>query len=262
VDPAYVPSDTKDELRALEIGEKNITYFTGHAALAKRPTLPRHGREDELLGAGYMMLVPSYESLKRSLASASAGIIGEDIPIWLSLSSVKDRTLVPPGSEGESLYFMLPVCPYDLADGRDWADEKQAHLSRCLDIIDTYAAGVKDSVIDTHAISPYDMSKWVTKGHACHIDMSLGQMGPWRPTPSLSGYQTPIDDLWQVSAGSHPLPSVNGWAGRTAARTMLKADEGRRGRRADSRRRGDGRAAEPGRAPAPVPAPAREPVAR
>jgi beta-carotene ketolase (CrtO type) len=115
------------------------------------------------------------------------------------------------------------VTPYDLAGGRDWAQEKQAYFDRTLEILEGYTAGVKESVIDTCAVSPYDMSRWTTKGHACHIDMSLSQMGPWRPTPSLSGYETPVEGLWQVSAGSHPLPSVNGWAGRTAARTLLRS---------------------------------------
>ena len=71
------------------------------------------------------------------------------------------------------------------------------------------------------------MSRWTTKGHACHIDMTLSQMGPWRPTPSLAGHRTPIDGLWQVSAGSS-LPSVNGWGGRTTAKSMLSRRQRRK----------------------------------
>ncbi|MHB8694952.1 MAG: phytoene desaturase family protein [Solirubrobacteraceae bacterium] len=225
LDPGVLDSDVRDELRAMSICEANITYFTGHAALSARPTLPRHGREQDLLRAGYQMLVPSYQSLKDSLAAAERGEVPTELPIWLSYPSICDRTLVPDGdSNAETLYFMTPVTPYDLAGGRDWADEKQPFFDHALEIIDSYTAGVKDSIIGTASVTPIDMSKWTTKGHACHIDMSLSQMGPWRPTPSLSGYQTPVDGLWQVSAGSHPLPSVNGWAGRTAARTLLARD--------------------------------------
>jgi beta-carotene ketolase (CrtO type) len=118
---------------------------------------------------------------------------------------------------------MTPVTPYDLADGRTWEDEKEPFYNHAIDIIETYTAGVKDATLGHAGVSPADMSRWTTKGHACHIDMTLAQMGPWRPTPALSGYATPIESLWQVSAGSHPLPSVNGWAGRTAARTLLRA---------------------------------------
>lgn len=228
LEPEHLPDETRDELRAMEIAEKNITYFTGHAALSARPTLPRHGREEDLLGAGYMMLVRDYESLQRALIAAERGKILEDnIPTWLSLSSIKDRSLVPEGSAGESLYFMLPVTPYELEGGKRWSEEKDVHLDRVLNLVDSYAEGTKRSVIASHAVSPVDMSRWVTKGHASHIDMSMAQMGPWRPTPSLAGYRTPVESLWHVSAGAHPIPSVNGWPGRTAARTILACEAGR-----------------------------------
>jgi beta-carotene ketolase (CrtO type) len=261
VDPGLLSSDIRDELRAMSICEANVTYFTGHAALSQRPTLPRHGREDELLRAGYQMLVPSYDSLKRSLEAAQAGEIPEELPIWLSYPSIEDRTLVPAGSGGETMYFMTPVTPYDLADGRDWAQAKQPFFDHAVDIIETYTAGVKDNIIDSAAVTPYEMARWTTKGHACHIDMSLAQMGPWRPTPSLSGYRTPIDGLWQVSAGSHPLPSVNGWAGRTAARTLLAGERRSRvGALTRSRRPAPAPVASPVAPVAAAPAP--QPLAR
>jgi beta-carotene ketolase (CrtO type) len=223
LDPSLLPADTRDELRGMTICESNVTYFTGHAALSARPALGRHDRDDELLRAGYQMLVPSYGSLRRALERAQRGEVPEEIPIWASLPSICDRSLVPPGSAGETLYFMTPVTPYDLAGGVSWEDHKQAYFDKVIDTVEGYAPGLKDSIAGTAAVSPIEMSRWATKGHACHIDMTLAQMGPWRPTPSLSGYRTPIDGLWQVSAGSHPLPSVNGWAGRTAARTLLGA---------------------------------------
>jgi beta-carotene ketolase (CrtO type) len=222
VDPSLIPEKTEAELRAMTVCGKNITYFTGHAALSERPTLPRHGREDELLRAGYTMLVPSYDSLKIAIADSMAGRLSEHPPIWLSFASVLDRTLVPEGSSGESMYFMTPACPFDLEDGEDWSTAKERNFARCFDIVDSYAVGVKEHAIDTAAVSPYEMARWTTKGHACHIDMPLTQMGPWRPTPSLSGYKTPIEGLWHVSAGAHPMPSVNGWAGRAAAAAILK----------------------------------------
>src|SRR5581483_10499793 len=93
-----------------------------------------------------------------------------------------------------------------------------------------------------------------------HIDMSLSQMGPWRPTPALSGYRTPVAGLWHASAGSHPLPSVNGWAGRTAARTLLARERsGWRGRR---RQPGEAAPAPVGAAPSPVTVAAPAPACR
>lgn len=227
IDPGLLPESVRDELRGMTIGESNITYFTGHAALSQRPTLPKHSRDEEILRAGYQMLMPSYDSLRASIESARRGEIPDEIPIWLSFPSVCDRTLVPQGSDGETLYFMTPVTPYDLAGGRDWADAKGEFMSRVLGTVEGYTAGVQESMIDSAGVSPYEMSRWTTKGHACHVDMTLSQMGPWRPTPSLAGHMTPIEALWQVSAGSS-LPSVNGWGGRATARSMLSRRQRRR----------------------------------
>jgi beta-carotene ketolase (CrtO type) len=47
------------------------------------------------------------------------------------------------------------------------------------------------------------------------------QMGPWRPTPSLAGYRTPIKGLYHSGAGAHPMGTVNGWSGRTVARMLI-----------------------------------------
>jgi beta-carotene ketolase (CrtO type) len=223
LDPGLLSLQTRDELRAMSICESNITYFTGHAALAGRPRLHRHGRGQELLQAGYQMIVPSYASLRAALEAAEHGRVPDDIPIWSSFPSIADRSLVPPGSDAETLYVMTPVTPYDLAEEPGWDGYKQRYLDRVLDTVEEYVGGVRGSLIGTAAVSPADMARWTTKGHACHIDMTLSQMGPWRPTPSLSGYRTPVAGLWQVSAGAHPLPSVNGWGGRTAARTFLRA---------------------------------------
>jgi beta-carotene ketolase (CrtO type) len=225
---ADLPDGLRDELQAMRVCDQNVTYFTGHAALSRRPTLPRHGREEAILRAGYQILVPSYESLNRSLADASAGRMPQDIPIWLSYPSVCDRSLVPPGSEGETLYFMSPVTPYRLADGREWSQAKDEYLRRALDIVETYTAGVKEATIATAGVTPQDMATLATKGHGSHVDVTLAQMGPWRPTPSLAGFTTPIESLWHVSAGAHPFSSVHGWGARSAARAVLTKRAGSR----------------------------------
>jgi phytoene dehydrogenase-like protein len=50
--------------------------------------------------------------------------------------------------------------------------------------------------------------------------MNLSQMGPLRPTKSLAGYRTPVARLWHTAAGAHPMGALNGWSGRTTARTV------------------------------------------
>ena len=76
--------------------------------------------------------------------------------------------------------------------------------------------------IGRFVVSPDDLATYSHEcSHPFHTDMSLSQMGPWRPTPSLAGYRTPIKGLYHSGAGAHPMGTVNGWSGRTVARMLL-----------------------------------------
>ena len=47
-----------------------------------------------------------------------------------------------------------------------------------------------------------------------------------RLNSTLAGYRMPIPGLWHTGAGAHPLATLNGWSGRTAAREILRATKG------------------------------------
>jgi beta-carotene ketolase (CrtO type) len=68
----------------------------------------------------------------------------------------------------------------------------------------------------------------VTRGNYEHVDCSLAQMGPWRPTPSLSAWKTPVDGLWHTGAGAFPMAFLSGWPGRGSAREILRHSGKRR----------------------------------
>jgi beta-carotene ketolase (CrtO type) len=217
-----VPEKVQSELRGMSVLRNNISGFKGDVALASRPRLPRHGRDDQLL-ASCMLIAPDLAYVRRATNASLRGELTDELPLWVITPSILDRSLVPPASRGESLYIYLPAVPYDLATG-GWDAEKDKCLERCLEIFDGYAPGTRASVVGAHATSPQDLAGFspVHKGNLFHVDMTLSQFGPWRPTPSLSGYRTPVDGLWHTGAGAHPLGTLNGWSGRTTARTMLR----------------------------------------
>lgn len=216
-----LPERTYRELRGLGMLRNNISAFKGDVAVNAPVRLPRHGREQELL-PGVMLMAPSLEYVRRSTAAGLRGELTEEVPLWLAVPSALDRTLVPEGSTGEALYVFLPAVPYELA-GSSWDKEKDKHLDRCLNIVEEYAPGLTKNVIGAHATSPADLERisGLHKGHLFHADMNLAQFGPWRPVPSLAGYQTPVDGLLLAGAGSHPMGTLHGWSGRSAARQIL-----------------------------------------
>jgi beta-carotene ketolase (CrtO type) len=70
-----------------------------------------------------------------------------------------------------------------------------------------------------------------------HVEMSLDQLLSFRPSPSLSGYRTPIGGLFLTGAGTHPGGGVTGRPGRNAAAVVLDALGVARGNRARRLRR-------------------------
>jgi beta-carotene ketolase (CrtO type) len=70
-----------------------------------------------------------------------------------------------------------------------------------------------------------------------HVEMRLDQLLSFRPSPSLSGYRTPIGGLFLTGAGTHPGGGVTGRPGRNAAAVVLDALGAARGNRARRLRR-------------------------
>ena len=150
------------------------------------------------------------------------GELPEQMAMGPMFPSLLDRTQVPRGSEGETIYLYMPSVPLELSGGRDWDDVKDAYSKQVIHELDSYLPGLEESVLGFWCQSPKDLSKKSTRGNVVHVDMSLSQMGPLRPTPSLAGYQTPIGHLWHTAAGAHPMGALQGWSGRTTARTVEK----------------------------------------
>jgi beta-carotene ketolase (CrtO type) len=152
------------------------------------------------------------------------GELGEQIPFYAALPSAIDRSLVPPGNKGNTLYIYVPSSPRELAHGERWEDQQDKYLQQILGILEHYSPGIQSHVIGTYIKSPPVFSRYVYNAHPYHADMSLSQMGPWRPVPSMSGFTTPIKGLWHASAGNHPFPAVHGWGGRSAARELIRGE--------------------------------------
>jgi beta-carotene ketolase (CrtO type) len=218
VDPALLPAKTRAELNGMQVGGHNLGAFKVDIALRGRPRFPGHGGGDEAVVAQAML--SNINEVKRATRQAMDGELPDEPPVTLWTPTVFDRDLVPAGSTGDSLYLYPIATPLKLSGGRDWQTEKQAYLDRCLDVVERYAPGTNDLIIGTHIRSPEDFPSH--NGNIYHVDMLLWQMGPWRPTPSLAGYRTPIRGLWHTAAGAHPVGGLSGWSGRTTARTILQ----------------------------------------
>ena len=138
------------------------------------------------------------------------GELPDQMPMGPMFPSLLDRSQVPPGSDGETVYLYMQSVPYELSGGRHWDDVKDEYIARVIADFDDYAPGLKDSVIGQWCQSPVDLErKSAHRGNIVHADMSLNQMGPLRPIRSMAGYKTPVANLWHTAAGAHPMGALN-----------------------------------------------------
>jgi beta-carotene ketolase (CrtO type) len=162
-------------------------------------------------------------AMDRAQLGAMNGVLPADTPMWAMMPSAADRSQVPPGSAGDTMYMFCTAVPHEFADGSDWSEHRAAVTAQSVKAMDRVAPGFADAAIGSWAKSPNELGEQTHRGSFTTVDLSLSQLGPNRPSRSLSGYKTPIENLWHTGAGAHPMSGVHGWAGRTTARTVLKA---------------------------------------
>ena len=218
----HVPQKIRDEIAAISVCGSNINSMTGGVAFRQRPVCNNDpANTSEVLGTS-ILVGDDLPSICKWISEAEAGRIGKDPPGWFITPSVQDRTLLPDGSAGDAMYVYLPAVSNQLANGASWADHKADVFDAALKALYARAPGLGQNEIGRFAVSPDDLATYSYQcSHPFHTDMSLSQMGPWRPTPSLAGYRTPIKGLYHSGAGAHPMGTVNGWSGRTVARMLL-----------------------------------------
>jgi beta-carotene ketolase (CrtO type) len=223
VEQSHVPPQTKEEIRGLQSLRNNLYTFKIDAALSKRPEYPNHDLANPHAVAA-PMVCPSMDFLRRSTTKAMAGDFDHEIALQMAVPSIDDRTLVPDGSTGDSFYLYAFNTPVQLSDDRDWAVEGKRYIDACLDQFEQYSPGFKDSIIDLHVTNPDDFASryHVHKGNYEHADVTLAQLGPWRPVPSMAGYKTPVDNLWHSASGAFPMSFISGWPGRNTANMLLR----------------------------------------
>ena len=119
--------------------------------------------------------------------------------------SIWDPTRAPEGKH--NILVEDYTAPVHLFSARDWNSLKDEFLNRWLDSWQEYAPNMtRDNVIGARIYTAYDVA-------ASHPDMVNGcwmvgsmlasQMGRFRPFPELSGFRTPIENLYMCSSALH-----------------------------------------------------------
>lgn len=171
--------------------------------------------------SGHILVAPSLDYLEHAYDDAKYGKISAQPTLDILIPTILDPSLAPDGRH--VMTINVQYAPYDLRDG-DWDQQKEILGERVMQLLAKYAPGIRDLVLHKQVITPLDLERdfGMTEGSIFHGQMAMDQMLFMRPVAGMSGYQTPIENLFLCGAGTHPGGGVTGAPGYNAAREILR----------------------------------------
>uniref|UniRef100_A0A673G5W6 Pyridine nucleotide-disulfide oxidoreductase domain-containing protein 2 n=1 Tax=Sinocyclocheilus rhinocerous TaxID=307959 RepID=A0A673G5W6_9TELE len=164
----------------------------------------------------------SMEVLEEAYREGQQGYPSSRPMIEMTIPSVLDPTLTPPGCHVVSLFIQFT--PYLLEGRRAWNDEdRERFADTVFDWVEHYAPGFKKAIVGKDILTPPDLERvfGLTGGNIFHGSMSLDQLYLARPLPSVADYRSPVKGLYLCGSGSHPGGGVMGAAGWNSALKVL-----------------------------------------
>lgn len=124
--------------------------------------------------------------------------------------SIWDRTRVPEGKH--TILIEDFTAPARLFSARDWGRIKEEFTERALEEWQKYAPNMtKDNIIGVRIYGPYDVQAGkpdMIEGGWPEGSMIASQLGRFRPFPELSGYRTPVKNLYMCSSNLHSAAGI------------------------------------------------------
>jgi phytoene dehydrogenase-like protein len=187
-----------------------------HLALDTAPEFPGIGEP-----RGRLLIAPKMDTIEFAFDDAKYGNCPEQPVLEVTMPSLDDPALAPPGQHVLSAHVMF--VPYRLKGG--WNDEaRDAIAERAISTIEKYAPGLREHIVGQEFLTPADIETryGVAGGHWHHGEFAMDQMLMMRPTYDAAQYRTPLAGLWLCGAGCHPAGDLTGLAGHNAAQEMLR----------------------------------------
>ena len=178
--------------------------------------------DDPIIHNGMQLLAPSVDYMNRAIGDFTKGLPPEDPAVLAMTFSKIDPEVAKDGKH--TLFAWAQWHPYELSNGESWDDIREREAKKIYGVVEKYAPNMKGKLIDWYIQSPLDIERkhGLLRGNVMHVEMNFDQMFMFRPTPELSRYETPIENLFLSSASCHPGGGVFGAAGFNAANVILK----------------------------------------
>jgi phytoene dehydrogenase-like protein len=210
-------ADVPDDLAAARASWRpGLSVFAVHAALSRSLSYASSSGEVRSVAAG----LGSAQGVADQLDAFARGEPDSRDP-WLLVvnQALVDDSRAPAGS---ATLKLLTVAPYERADGRSWAETKDAFAESLVASVRRHSVGLDEAnILALRAESPVDVAAHNPHnlGGSCHGGEFASPDGA--VAAGWGSYRTSVDGLFLTGATSHPGGSVSGRPGRNAARCVL-----------------------------------------
>ena len=188
-----------------------------HLALDSLPEFTGLGKNHT---GNRLLIAPDTDYVERAFNHAKYKEYSQRPIVEISIPTIHDTGLAPAGKH--VLSAVVQYAPHNLSGG--WSTANEDFKTRVIDLIDSYAPGLKQRIVASELLTPADIESrfGTTDGHWHHAELALDQFLMLRPFPGMSQYATPVEGLYLCSAGAHPGGNVTGLVGRNCAEAVLK----------------------------------------
>ncbi|MFU8773630.1 MAG: phytoene desaturase family protein, partial [Anaerolineales bacterium] len=214
VDPTILDVGFVRELRQIKFrGSTARVNF----ALERLPSFP--GSTSNKLD-GHIIICPNLDILERAYDDAKYGRISQNLVLDLTIPSLLDNSLAPPGKHIMSVD--VRYTPYHL-ESSNWDTKRESLGDQVVELLEKYSPGFMDLITGRQVLTPLDYERQYGLQEGCiyHGQMGLDQIAFMRPIPGFARYRTPIENLYLCGAGTHPGGGVTGLPGYNAAREII-----------------------------------------
>ena len=182
--------------------------------------LPSFGATSAELLSGTIHIGEDVDVIERAFDHAKYGELSEHPWLEVTIPSVLDPSLVPPGAHVMSIY--VHYAPFRLR-GTDWDATKDAVLTRTLTVLERHAPGIRALVLAAQVITPRELESTYgfSGGHIFHGELAIDQLFTMRPLLGYGGYRAPIRGLYLCGGGTHPGGFMSGTSGKLAVNALL-----------------------------------------
>lgn len=219
IDDSELPADFVADVRAIDYASPSLKINVALAELPDFTAAPGAGPAPHHRGT--IHIAPTFDYIERAFDDAKYGRPSASPMLELTIPSVVDPTVAPPGRHLMSMFVQYAPT---VLQGASWDDVKEGFADRCFDVLAEYAPNIRRAVIARQVLSPLDIERrfGLTGGNIFQGAMTPGQLFFLRPAAGYADYRTPIANLYLCGAATHPGGGVMGACGRNAAREILR----------------------------------------